>query len=424
LTIFVVIALLTLAALSAGTVLVSRHIAERSAIEEAERTAARIARHVVAPVVTEALSGLPDRWQELDRQVAQRMSDGTIESLTVWAAPGDVLFSSDQTLAGRAADPAPELRGAWDGMVVAQLDEAPATPQLEVYAPLEAGVRPLAVEIRFSHEGIERQAAVLAGEMIPLTVGSLLLVQLLQLPIAVWLVRRVRRHELERTDLVARIYTASEEERRTIAADVHDGPVQELAGVSYALSALRSSVPEDRQATVDRLVSSVREAVGSLRRLIIDLYPPDLSGPGLAPALDDLADRLRGQGVEVTLTAEPLPELASDVAAAVYRSAKEALVNVEKHASATAVWIDLALVERPGAVDVRLEVSDDGVGLGASRADADADAAGHFGLRMLRERVAELGGTAQVRDRSGGGVSIEVVLPASSTRTGLGRILG
>jgi signal transduction histidine kinase len=428
LSVFVVIAVLTLGAVSAGTVVVSEQIAERSAIDDAERTAVRVARHVVAPALSEALAGSFEEWQELDRRVAQRLTDGSIESVTVWSPPGDILFSSGPTLDGPAPDPVPELRRAWDGTVVAQLDRRPADPdsgetaaeedpQLEVYVPLEVGARRMAAEIRIPHEGIERQAAVLKGEMIPLTVGSLLLLQVVQVPIAVWLVRRVRRQEAERTELLARIYTASERERRAIAADVHDGPVQELAGVSYALSALRASVPADRQPMMDRLVFSVRDAVGSLRRLIVDLYPPDLSGPGLAPALDDLADRLRAQGVDVILSAEPMPDLAPEVAAAVYRSAKEALVNAEKHALPTRVWIDLALVDRGGAVAVRLEVSDDGVGLGAGlgAGRAEGDDGEHFGLRMLRDRAEDLSGTANVRDRPGGGASVEVVVPATST---------
>jgi two-component system NarL family sensor kinase len=421
LSIFVVIAVLAVVAVAAGTVVVSQQIAERGAVEEAERTAVRVAQHVVAPVLGEALAGVPDRWQELDRQVAQRLSEGAIDSVTVWTAPGEIVFSSEQTTDRLVAAPMRELRAAWAGTVVAQLDETPEGPssrpaaagegpQLEVYVPLTIAGQQLAAEILVSHEGIERQAAVLKGEMIPLTVGSLLLLQVVQVPIAVWLVRRVRRHEVERTDLLARIYTASERERRSIASDVHDGPVQELAGVSYALSALRAGVPADRQGTVDRLVSSVREAVGSLRRLIVDLYPPDLSGPGLAPAVDDLADRLRAQGVEVTLTAEPLPDLAPDVAAAVYRSAKEALVNAEKHASATRVWVDLALVDRDGTPAVRLVVDDDGVGLGP----ADTSTSGHLGLRMVRDRATDLGGTARVGERPGGGASIEVVVPARS----------
>jgi two-component system, NarL family, sensor kinase len=416
LTLFLVIAVLALAAVGAASVLISRQVAERSALEEAERTAVRLGHHLIAPVLTDALAGVPDRWEELHRRVADRLGDGSIESVSIWMAPGEIIFSSDAPLQGLVTEPAPGVRAAWDGAVVAAADETPGDGTgapgvgedagLEVFVPLAAGTQQLALEVRFEYDVIVRQAGLLTAEIIPLTVGSLLLLQVVQIPIAAWLVRRVRRHEVERADLLDRSYTASERERRSIAADVHDGPVQDLAGVSYALSALRSQVPVDRQATVDRLVSSVREAVGSLRRLIVDLYPPDLSGPGLAPAVDDLAERLRAQGVAVELTSELLPDLTPGVTAAVYRSAKEALANVEKHARAQHVWIDLALTD--GAA-LRLEVSDDGVGIRGDRTDDHR--AGHLGLRMLRARAEELGGVAQVRDRPGGGTSVEVVVP-------------
>jgi two-component system, NarL family, sensor kinase len=415
---FLVVAVLALAAVAAGSVLVSREVAERSALDEAERTAVRLGQHLITPALAEALAGVPGRWDELDRRVADRLGDGSIESVAVWIPPGEILFSSEEELEGLVSEPSDGVRDAWAGKVVASVDEslargrsagADGDPRVEVHVPLAIGEAQLALEVRFSQDVILRQTELLTGEIIPLTVGSLLLLQVVQIPIATWLVRRLRRHEVERADLLALTHTASERERRSIAADVHDGPVQDLAGVSYALSALRSSVPVDRQPTVDRLVSSVREAVGSLRRLIVDLYPPDLSGPGLAPAVDDLAERLRTEGVDVQLTAEPLPDLAPEVAAAVYRSAKEALVNVGKHACATHVRIELAPVGRGGSRAVRLVVTDDGVGLAGRDGDGHRD--GHLGLRMLRERAEDLGGTARVRGRPGGGTSVEVVVP-------------
>jgi signal transduction histidine kinase len=415
-----VVALLTLGAVSAGTVLVSREIAEQGAVEEAERTAVLFARHLIEPVLTEALSGVPGRWDELDRRVADRLSDGSIESVAIWIPPGEILFASEKALRGLVVEPMPEVRTAWAGAVVAHVDEtaedfgglraAGEGPQLEVYVPVEIGEQRLTVEVRFGYDSIARQAEVLRNEIVPLAVGSLLLMQLVQMPIAVWLVRRVRRHEVERADLLARSYTASERERRALAGDVHDGPVQELAGVSYALSALRSGVAPDRRVTVDRLASCVREAVSSLRRLMVDLYPPDLSGSGLTLAVDDLADRLRAQGVTVFLSTEPLPSLAPEVAAVVYRSAKEALVNAEKHASPTRVWVDLASVAVGRTSAIRLQVSDDGVGLAGRSAARDDE--GHFGLRLLRDRAEELGGTAAISERPGGGTSVQVVVPA------------
>lgn len=425
---FLLMAVLALVAVSAGTVVLSERIARETALEEAERTAVQLASRLVAPVLRDIDAGVPGRDEELARRIAYRAADGSVNSVLVWAENGEVLFSNAPGLDGAVIEPTPELRAAFDGRIVATVDEEPEAeyiaatgeggvaqgPMLEVYVPVEVRGRTLVVETYFGYDVIARQAAVLRGEIIPLAVGSLLLLQLVQIPIAVSLVRRVRRHEEERADLLARSFTASERERRTIAGDVHDGPVQDLAGVSYALSALRSSVPENSQGTVDRLVLTVRDAVRSLRRLIVDLYPPDLSGPGLTLALEDLAGPLRERGFEVAVEAESIPELPPDVAAVLYRTAKEALANAARHSYAARLWLRLEPVERNGERAVRIEISDDGVGFGEEIGEPGGD--GHFGLRLLRDRVEDLGGVAVLGERPGGGASINVVIPVRHRR--------
>ena len=156
----------------------------------------------------------------------------------------------------------------------------------------------------------------------------------MQIPLVVSLARRLSRHEAERTQLVVSNLVASDRERREIAADVHDGPVQELAGVSYALSALRPSVPEEQRVMVDRVVLAVRSAVASLRRLMVQIYPPDLSGPGLGAALEDLAGPLRERGMTVHVHEGSRPVMSPSAASVLYRTAREALANVTKHAEA------------------------------------------------------------------------------------------
>jgi two-component system NarL family sensor kinase len=207
---------------------------------------------------------------------------------------------------------------------------------------------------------------------------------------------------------VRRSVEASDRERRAIAADVHDGPVQDLAGVSYALSALRGSLPEERQPTVDKLVGAIRHAVQSLRRLMVDIYPPDLSGPGLGVAIADLAEPLRAAGTEVLIDAAPLPETSPEVTAVLYRTAKEALANVAHHAQATCAWITLEETELRGAPAVRLEVADDGIGFPPS---TDKRAEGHLGLSLLRDRVVDLQGTVTLGDRVGGGALLTAAVP-------------
>ncbi|MGY1624213.1 sensor histidine kinase [Geodermatophilus sp. SYSU D00965] len=412
---FCATALLVLLAVSAGTIWVSERIARANALAEAERGAERLGRLLVAPVLADALAGVDGRWEELDRDVQNRMSDGSVTRMVVWRATGEVLYASEPGLQGRVIGPSDDLLAAIGGETVSDVDEEPETsPQgggvmLEVYAPLDVRGERLAFEAYFAYEGIDRQAALLRGEIIPMAIGALVVLQVVQIPIATSLARRVRRQEAERATLMQRNVEASERERRAIAADVHDGPVQDLAGVSYALSALRSSLPEERQPTVDRLVGAVRHAVQSLRRLMVDIYPPDLSGPGLGAAISDVAEPLRTQGVDVLMDAAPLPEMTPDAAAALYRTAKEALANVAKHAKAQHTWITLEETELRGARAVRLEIADDGVGFPEDGTDRREE--GHLGLSLLRDRIVDLRGTVTLTERQGGGALLIAVVP-------------
>lgn len=414
---FVIVPLLVLVSVATTTVFVSERMARANAVADAELIATRFTRLLLAPLLEGAFAGVPGRWEELERTVTNRLSDGSITFLIVWSTDGEVLFSSVAESVGERYEPSADLRTAAAGEVVAEVDEAPeasykggvAGPMVEVYVPLDLADRRVVVEAYFSYDGIEQQTALLRREIIALAVGALVLQQLLQLPIATSLARRVRRQETERAELMARSLTASERDRRAIAADVHDGPVQDLAGVSYALSALRTSVPDDRQATVDRLVGAVRNAVQSLRRLMIDLYPPDLRGPGLAVALEDLVAPLRSEGLTVHVDAAPIALLSEENGAVIYRTAKEVLANVSRHAWAANVWVCVEPVQHDGAPAIRLTISDDGVGFPVTGTNRHSE--GHLGLRFVADRVRDMGGTLNLSDRPGGGASVNAVIP-------------
>lgn len=415
LAVFCTVALLVLLAVSAGTVWLSERIARDNALEEAERTAQRLGQFLVAPALAETPAGAPGRFEELDRAAENRMSDGSVVRMVVWRATGEVVWATEPELVGRDLGPSDGVLAAVGGETVSEIDDRPETtsgmqPQalLEVYTPLPVPGEQLAFEAYFSYDGIARQAARLRGEIIPMAIGALVVLQLVQVPIATSLARRVQRQEAERTALVLRSAEASDRERRAIAADVHDGPVQDLAGVSYALSALRGSLPEDRQPTVDKLVGAVRHAVWSLRRLMVDIYPPDLSGAGLGVAIADSAEPLRAAGIEVLVDAAPLPDTAPEATAVLYRTAKEALANVAHHAQAKRVWITLEETSLHGGPAVRLEVADDGIGFPAS---TDKRAQGHLGLTLLRDRVLDLGGSVTLGERLGGGALLTAVVP-------------
>jgi signal transduction histidine kinase len=419
---FLTVALLVMLAVAIGIILIGGKIARDTALRDAEASAQRMGTFLIEPLLSD--DGEPGQREALDRVIAARLTDGSLILVIVWSADGEVVYSSDPALEGRRTAPREELTRAVDGEVVSEIEEEPELgpigtgdePLLEVYAPLTVDGRRLALEAYFSTDMVERDIAVLTGEIVPLAVGALAVLQLVQIPIVVSLGRRLTRHEVERAELVVRHLADSDRERRMIAADVHDGPVQDLAGVSYGLAALRPGLTEAQRASVDRMIGALRGSVASLRRLMVEIYPPDLSGPGLPTAIGDLASSLRERGVSVHVTADDLPEMSPSSVAVLYRTAKEALVNVARHAGAENVWICLERDVVGDTPAVRLTIEDDGVGLPAAvdgTPETLVRSNGHLGLRLLRDRVADEGGAVRIANRPSGGTMLDAVVPVA-----------
>jgi signal transduction histidine kinase len=211
--------------------------------------------------------------------------------------------------------------------------------------------------------------------------------------------------------------SVSERERIQIAADLHDGPIQDLAGIGFALDAVAPTVPKSSASLMGGAQRALRHAIESLRWLIFDVYPPDLSGPALPHTIETLAVPLRNRGIEVSVEVEPLPELNRDILTALYRVARETLANVAEHANATLVEVTLGTrpADRPdGIPTVHLTITDNGVGIGGAAGDRRAE--GHFGLQLLRDRVESLGGSWTMGPGPQGGARVEVELPLIQTQ--------
>jgi two-component system, NarL family, sensor kinase len=411
-------AALVLVVVSVGAVLVGRQVAQDEALRDAERLAQRTANLVVAPLLADVLAGDASRRPELDRAVANRIRDGSIAELNVWDRTGTVIYADDVTEIGERIPIPDEAAAAIDlGTVTSNVTDKPetgpipgSTKLVEVYAPLRLpGQQPLAFEIYLDYDRVETTANSLVLRIVPLAVGALLLLQLIQTPITVSLARRVAGHEAERAALLERALSASERERRQIAADLHDGVVQELAGAGYALAAVTRRVEGPQAAGLDHVGRVVRGAVESLRRLMVDIYPPDLSGAGLPGAIDDLAEPLRQAGITVHVRAEQLPGASSEVAAVFYRVARESLANVAKHAQASTVEVDLGPDHAASTPTVVLRVADDGIGIRPEQLDKRAE--GHLGLRLLIDRIADQGGELRIEARPDGGTAAVARMP-------------
>jgi signal transduction histidine kinase len=247
----------------------------------------------------------------------------------------------------------------------------------------------------------------------PTLVAALAVLLLFQAPLAWSLARRLQRGSRERERLLERAIEASDHERRRIAADLHDGVVQDLAGVAFGLAPLADEASRrgaDAEAAALRdSTGRLRHGVRALRTLLVEIHPPNLETAGLEPALNDLLSRLTAAGVATELHIDDDAVAGSRADPLVYRVAREALRNVEAHAAARSVRVDLTCGE---GGTVRLSVADDGRGFDAGRRARRADD-GHVGLTLLQGLVAEAGGTLTVASKPGAGTTVELEVPSS-----------
>jgi two-component system nitrate/nitrite sensor histidine kinase NarX len=208
------------------------------------------------------------------------------------------------------------------------------------------------------------------------------------------------------------------DERRAMAADVHDSIGQSLAYVKMRLPLLHDALHLAMQggdaATVERYFEDVRGAVrdahAALRGILTHLRSP-MDPLGLDHALQGCADSFRRQGgpeLEI-VNDQPGLQLAPEQEAQVFHIVQEALSNVGRHAAARHARVHIS---RPAAATVQVLVEDDGGGLPAPQGlPADAIAGSHYGMDIMLDRARRLGGTLDVGPRSGGGTRVRLAFP-------------
>lgn len=200
-----------------------------------------------------------------------------------------------------------------------------------------------------------------------------------------------------------------EAERRRIAAELHDGPVQHFTALDLRLERVRRELSRPELAETRELVEQVqdrlRPEVADLRRLMSELRPPMLDARGLEAALrDHLLAIERHSGLRCEMDTTMDERLDPELETVLYRVAQEALTNVVKHANAREARVSLDV--RDG--QVVLEVRDDGVGFDPATAPPSKD--GHFGLVGMRERVHAIGGEWMIASTPGGGTRVRATL--------------
>lgn len=206
------------------------------------------------------------------------------------------------------------------------------------------------------------------------------------------------------------LVTTREEERRRLRRELHDGVGPTLAGTLMKLEAARSRLtdhPDEADRLLVDLAADTRRTIDEVRRLTFDLRPPALDELGLVGAIREQAARFErtpgGPAIDVQAALPAALPAAVEVAA--YRIAVEALTNVARHSGARIARVRIDLEHDA----LMLEVVDDGRG----RSLGGPTDIG-VGLRSMRERAEELGGSLSVTDAAGGGTRVRACLPMRS----------
>lgn len=198
-----------------------------------------------------------------------------------------------------------------------------------------------------------------------------------------------------------RLVAATEEERRRLRRDLHDGLGPTLAGVVLGLARTRTRLvtdPSTAQAQLDDLTRQVQDAVADVRRLVYGLRPPAVDDLGLIGAIEEQAQVMGGVEVHGVVDAD----LPAAVEVAAYRIALEAMTNSLRHGGGH--WCRVGL-ELNGAL--HLVIEDDGIGLPAQfRAGV--------GITSMRERASELGGSCSISRREPTGTTVRAILPVAA----------
>ena len=249
---FVLASLVAVIVFLVGTFFIVRELGRRDAVRNAREFAQLAGQGIVEPTITSrVLAGRREALDRLDRLVQERVLSDRVVRVKLWTRDGRIVYSDEQRLIGSryALGPAQQEVLA-TGAPHAEISNLAAPENryereqgklLEVYVPIRA---PDGTPLLF--EMYERVGSVFSGSRavwLPFAfvlLAALALLWLVQVPLAWSLARKLEQGQRDREGLLVKAIGASEIERRRIAGDLHDGVVQQLAGISYSLAAAAS----------------------------------------------------------------------------------------------------------------------------------------------------------------------------------------
>lgn len=419
---FAVSGLIGLAVVAIAALSVLRTIGQREAVRDARERAELAGHGIVEPALDDRLFTRESAvMAELDQIVAERVLRGGVFRVKLWGTDGTILYSDEPRIIGQrfplGEDEADALA---TGETKAELSDVQRPENryerfngkvLEVYLPLRMpGGKQILFEIYERFDSVAANGRDLWGAFALPLLGALALLWLVQLPVAVRLGRRLQRSEHERSAFLEQAVNASATERSRIAAELHDGIVQELAGLSYDLAAAAAPTTEPDQhqltnALVDGAARS-RAAVRQMRAVLLDLHPSDVHVTGLRQAVADLTSPLRERGIDVNVDFDITTPPSETLETTMFRAAREALRNVAEHADAKHVNVRIAVGKSTSSLVVR----DDGRGFNEDRR-SERRREGHVGLSLIEGMASQLGGKATVVSSPGEGTTFAMEVP-------------
>jgi signal transduction histidine kinase len=226
------------------------------------------------------------------------------------------------------------------------------------------------------------------------------------------LLEGIRRQFLQRGELLKKLITVQEDERKRVARELHDELGQALSGLALQTAAMKKSIlvdPHGASQQLDDICALIAQTTNQMYNLILSLRPAALDDLGLTTALYNCADHLlTDAAIRFEFDAEGLTHrLSPEIETILYRIFQEALSNIVRHAQATQVGIRLAL--REGLFEGPIE--DNGRGFDPETVLTNKHDRSGLGLLGMQERATQCGGRLEVISQPGKGTCIRVIIP-------------
>lgn len=222
--------------------------------------------------------------------------------------------------------------------------------------------------------------------------------------------KRMERHIQKLQTLAAKLLIDREHERVSLGSALHDSIGQMLVLSKVNIAALRQADDTEREVLIDALEKKTDEMAHIIRGMTFDSSSPVLYGIGFVPGLEALGDLVHSQdGLTVRVEAEDKWEIHShDIRGLVYRSIRELLVNVARHANADQATISL----RRDGDQLQVVVEDAGAGFNVAHLDQMIQG-NHFGLFSIQEHLLHIGGHLTIESTLGKGTRCLITLPST-----------